>query len=84
MSDPNIHGGSRVAEPMTKFNQMRKRLMEEWGLTLERSSASNRGWWNGCWRTGYIVTGMFPGAKPTSRRYKSLNEISTAMANTNA
>lgn len=64
---------------MSKFERVKKRLMDEWGLTLTRNSPSNRGWWGACWKSGYGVSGMFPGTGHIHRRYNSLQQIIRAM-----
>lgn len=67
---------------MSKFERVKKRLEDEWGLLLRRNSPDSRGWWKGCWKTGYSVSGMFPGTLHTDRRYDSLEQIIRAMDDT--
>lgn len=60
---------------MTKFNRIKKRLDDEWGLKLTRNSSNNPGWLSGACKTGYIVSGNFPGRGGCWQRYNTLKEI---------
>lgn len=60
---------------MTTFERSKKHIHDHWGLTLNRNKRTNRGWWNGLWKTGFTVIGSFPGTQSQCRRYKSLKEV---------
>lgn len=60
---------------MAKFEQVKKRLRAEWGLTLTRNDPTARGWWHGAWKSGYSVDGYLHGL----RRYATLDDIIAMM-----
>lgn len=50
-----------------------------WGLTLTRNSSENHGRWSGCWKSGYELSGPFPGYKYTFRRYDTLKQVAKVL-----
>ena len=64
---------------MTRFERVVEFARREWGLTLVRNDPKNHGWWSGCWKTGYGLSGNFPGFKHHHRRYRTLTEVAKAI-----
>ena len=58
-----------------RFEKIRKFAEDNWGLTLYKADPNSRGYWNSAWKTGYILTGLFPGNGHSHRRFSTLKEI---------
>jgi hypothetical protein len=61
------------------FDELAKWAMDYWGLTLTRSDKANRGYWSGCWRTGYTLSGNFPGDRYGHRRFATLKQLANVL-----
>jgi hypothetical protein len=66
------------------FDDLAKFAQDHWGLTLVRNEPTNRGRWHGCWKTGFSLTGKFPGSGHEWRRYNSLREVARVLGYENA
>lgn len=54
-------------------------LKRHWGLAMYRNQPTARGRWNGAWKSGWTVSGQFPGHKQSLRRFTSLAEVVRVM-----
>ncbi len=61
---------------MNKFERIKKAIDDHWGFDLVRCSPANRGWWAGCWKTGFAVYNTLRGSRWV--RYRSLAQIERA------
>lgn len=66
----------QIEEVMSKLSeQLEHWLDQHWGLTLTRNTQEGSGRLPGAWRTGWTVSGNFPGRGMDWVRYRTLREI---------
>lgn len=63
----------------TTFGRLAERAERHWGLVLTRADRTNEGRRIGAWKSGFILSGMFPGVGYTHRRFGSLAAVSNAL-----
>lgn len=61
------------------FEEVRKWAQDYWGLTFMRNDPRNRGWWSGCWKSGYSVEGPIPGYCHSWRRFNTIAEAARVL-----
>lgn len=61
------------------FEELRKFAQSHWGLTLARGDKNARGYWNGCWRSGFVLSGQFPGSGHSCRRFATLKAVAQCL-----
>lgn len=65
-----------------RFDSAAKYLREQWGLTLTKNDPKNaHGYINGSWKSGYSISGMWPGRGSSWRRFNTLKEIEVLIKN---
>lgn len=52
---------------------------KEWGFHVDRNDPKSRGWWNACWKSGYYISGNFPGLGHTHRRFTTIKAMARAL-----
>jgi len=62
------------------FDEVKRALLKDWGLTLHRGGemgdGTHDGRWDTCYsRTGFVIGGQLPGIGHGYRRYETLNQI---------
>lgn len=62
---------------MSKFETLREFAKSHWGLSLTRNNG--RGYLNGDWKSGYSLSGIFPGERHSWRRFKTLKEVARVL-----
>lgn len=58
------------------FDRVKSSLQREWGLSLTRNCPDRAdGWTLGSWKSGFSVSGHFPGIGSTWRRFTTLKRV---------
>lgn len=61
------------------FEQLAAFAHLHWGLGLRRGNPRDHGRWRGCWKTGFILEGNFPGCRFGSRRFRTLKQVARVL-----
>lgn len=68
-----------MAEKNPTFDDLKVFALDYWGLFLQRADKNNRGYWSGCWRTGFVLSGDFPGHGYSWRRFATLKQLAKCL-----
>lgn len=61
----------------TLYDQLKRYADSHWGLILSKNRG--RGYYHGDWKSGYSLSGVFPGEQHCWRRYSTLKQVARVL-----